>query len=119
MIVSAGAVWSAVTLRLEVVLGEAGTIHPRGRSIRNNRRTPTAVTMSEPNVKCDARLILYVPGCTAFCGAYQSSVANEYGTGGVENQTKPRREENRRKRMTGTEPASSTSRLGGAAVRAN
>ena len=67
IIFSAAAVYLAeLTVRLEVVLGEAGTIHPR-RSIGNHRRTPTAVTMSEHIVKCDARLILYAPGCTSFC----------------------------------------------------
>ena len=75
--------------------------------------------MSEPDVKCDASFILCVPGCTASCVAYRSNVANEYNTSGIKNQTKPRREENRRKSMTGTEPASSISRLDGAAVRAN
>ena len=90
-------------------------------SIRFHRRTPTAVTTSEPNVKCNESLILCVSGWTAFCVAYQSSVANAYNTttSGVKNQTKNRREETRGKRKIGTEPASSTSRLGGVAVCAN
>lgn len=49
-----------LTLKLEVALDEAGAIHTRARNIRNHRCTPTAATMSEPNLECDACLILYV-----------------------------------------------------------
>ena len=74
-----------LTLKLEVALDEAGAIHTRARNIRNHRCTPTAATMSEPNLEYDAcfdplRSFLAAPRS----GAYQSSVANESNTSMVE-----------------------------------